>query len=184
MRRRARARRATSSASGCDRCGARRGDSAERKVEVVAQPAGQRHVPAPPELQEVLRHIRRVEVLRERKPNRAPCRSPCPCSPRSRSRFARQTCRWRAAPRARRAPRGRRTRGRRCWRADRPPPSSSPARWRSERAPARRHLTRIARRAQLSSKTFARTIGPAIRWGKKACRIATSTSEAAFVSPR
>ncbi len=39
--------------------------AAERDVEVVAQPARQRHVPAPPEVLERHRGIRRVEVLRE-----------------------------------------------------------------------------------------------------------------------
>ena len=39
---------------------------AERDVEVVAQPARERHVPAPPEVRDRGRRVRRVEVLRER----------------------------------------------------------------------------------------------------------------------
>ena len=39
--------------------------AAERDVEVVAQPARQRHVPAPPEVRDRRRRVRRVEVLRE-----------------------------------------------------------------------------------------------------------------------
>ncbi len=39
--------------------------TAERDVDVVAQPAGERHVPAPPEVLQRDRGVRRVEVLRE-----------------------------------------------------------------------------------------------------------------------
>jgi hypothetical protein len=39
--------------------------AAERYVEVVAQPARQRHVPAPPEIAQRQRHVGTIEVLRQ-----------------------------------------------------------------------------------------------------------------------
>ena len=42
--------------------------AAERDVEVVAEPARERHVPAPPEVRDRRRGVGRVEVLREREP--------------------------------------------------------------------------------------------------------------------
>ena len=70
--RRARGRRAASSASGCGTCISRPPPvAAERDVEVVAQPARERHVPAPPEVLDRRRGVGRVEVLRERKPSRS-----------------------------------------------------------------------------------------------------------------
>ena len=54
---------------------------AERDVQVVAEPAGERHVPPAPELLDRARRVRPVEVLRERGTRAAARpRSRCPCS--------------------------------------------------------------------------------------------------------
>src|SRR5213075_3587643 len=42
--------------------------SAERDVEVFPQPRGKRNVPAPPEVGDRFRAIRRIEILREAEP--------------------------------------------------------------------------------------------------------------------
>ena len=77
--------------------------AAERHVEVVAEPARQRDVPAAPELLDVSRDVRPAEVLRESgSRTSARGRSPCPSSRRNRSRSAACSRRCRAT-RARRS---------------------------------------------------------------------------------
>ncbi len=78
--RRARCRRAASSSAGCDRSSSRPSPvAAERLVEVIAQPARQRDVPALPEFAQPLRPVGLVEIGREaeaeqRRQRRSPCR--------------------------------------------------------------------------------------------------------------
>ena len=91
--------------------------AAERDVDVVAEPARQRHVPAAPEVLDRGRGVRaRRSSAGSGSRGAARSRSPCSCSRRSRRRSGRRMRRRRRAPRATSAGRVRRTPGRRCSR--------------------------------------------------------------------
>ena len=161
--------------------------AAERDVEVVAQPARQRHVPAPPEVLERDGGVRRVEVLRELEAEQQ----------RDADRDVRvaaevgedldgvavdadQHLERRVRGSARRTPR------RRC----------AVARWfaittfrkspLTIRKNARETSTRRGSRGDSScgSSSLARTIGPATRCGKNAWKTAKRANEAGTSSPR
>ena len=161
--------------------------AAERDVEVVAQPARERHVPAPPEVLQRDGRVRRVEVLREARSRAAARgRSPCRCSRRSRSRSGRRSRRRRRAPRATNAAPGaaktRSTRRVARWFGDHDLRGRA-RRGSEERA---RGLDACAGRAACAScgrSSLARTIGPATRCGKNAWKTANVDDVAGSSSP-